>query len=96
VARNSGSCSRGQDNSTACARAQWFRDDLSDHPIAVEGIVLGVTASMGIAQFDSARHREPDDLYRAADKSVYRAKVEGRNRVCAESTGAVMQKSPAQ
>jgi len=84
----------GQDASTACARAQCFRDDLTHHPIAVEGIVLAVTASMGIAQFDSARHRDPDDLYRAADKSVYRAKAEGRNRVCAENTGPALQESP--
>jgi len=86
---------KGQDTSTACARAQCFRDDLTDHPIAVEGIVLAVTASIGIAQFDSARHHNPDDLYRAADKSVYRAKAEGRNRVCAENKGAALQESPA-
>ena len=85
---------KGQDTSAACTRAQCFRDDLTDHPIAVEGILLSVTASMGIAQFDSARHRNPDDLYRAADKSVYRAKAEGRNRVCAEDTGAALQESP--
>jgi diguanylate cyclase (GGDEF)-like protein len=75
----------GQDASTACDRAQRFRDDLMEHPIAVEGIPLAVTASIGIAQFDSARHRGQDDLYRAADRSVYRAKAEGRNRVCAEN-----------
>jgi len=86
---------KGQDTSTACARAQCFRDDLTDHPIAVEGIVLAVTASIGVAQFDSARHRNPDDLYRAADISVYRAKAEGRNRVCAEDTGQALQESPA-
>jgi PleD family two-component response regulator len=57
--------------------------------------LLAVTASMGIAQFDSARHRDPDDLYRAADKSVYRAKAEGRNRVCTDNTGPVLQESPA-
>ena len=84
----------GQDTATACARAQRFRDDLTDHPIAVEGIVLAVTASMGIAQFDNARHRDPDDLYRAADNSVYRAKAEGRNRVCAEGTGSALKESP--
>ena len=86
---------RGQDASTACARAQGFRDELTHHPIAAEGMLLGVTASMGIAQFDSTRHRGPDDLYRAADMAVYRAKAEGRNRVCVERIGAAMQESPA-
>jgi len=85
----------GQDAATACARAQHFRDDLIGHPIAVEGIVLAVTASMGIAHFDSARHRDPDDLYRAADSSVYRAKAEGRNRVCMENAESTLQESPA-
>ncbi len=85
---------KAQDASTACTRAQSFRDDLMDHPIAVEGILLAVTASMGIAQFDSARHRDPDDLYRDADRSVYRAKAEGRNRVCAENAGLALQESP--
>ena len=85
----------GQDEAKACARAQHFRDDLMGHPIAVEGIVLAVTASMGIAEFDGARHRDPDDLYRAADRAVYRAKAEGRNRVCAENAGPALQESPA-
>jgi len=85
----------GQDASRACARAQHFRDDLVDHPIAVEGILLAVTASMGIAEFDHARHRDPDDLYRAADRAVYRAKAEGRNRVCAENAGPALHESPA-
>lgn len=83
----------GQDASTACARAQRFRDDLMGHPIAVEGILLAVTASMGIAQFDSARHLDPDDLYRAADRSVYRAKAEGRNRVCSENDGLALDRT---
>jgi len=85
----------GQDAATACARAERFREDLMHHRIAVEGIVLAVTASMGIAQFDGARHRDPDDLYRAADRAVYRAKAEGRNRVCTESTAPALRESPA-
>jgi diguanylate cyclase (GGDEF)-like protein len=85
---------RGQDTSTACTRAEHFRADLVDHPIAVEGILLAVTASMGIAQFDSARHRDPDDLYRVADSAVYRAKSEGRNRVCADNITMVPREIP--
>ena len=74
----------GQGMATACARAQRFRDALVGDPLAVEGIVLAITASIGMAEFDRARHRGPDDLYRAADSAVYRAKAEGRNRVCRE------------
>ena len=72
----------GQDLETATERAERFREDLHRHPIALEGIVLGMTASIGLAQFDKARHRDVDELYSAADRAVYRAKAEGRNRVC--------------
>lgn len=40
------------------------------------------TVSLGIAQLSSEMH-EPGDLIGAADRSLYRAKNEGRNRVCA-------------
>jgi len=76
----------GQRMATACARAQRFRDGLVEHPLAAEGIVLAITASIGMAELDTARHRGPDDLYRAADSAVYRAKAEGRNRVCRDET----------
>jgi diguanylate cyclase (GGDEF)-like protein len=41
-----------------------------------------VTVSVGVAAFASSM-REPRDLLDAADRALYRAKREGRNRVCA-------------
>lgn len=82
----------GQDLTTAANRAERFRENLVEHPIALNvgaldgsapnGIVLVITASIGIAEFDRTMHRDVDELYRAADSAVYRAKAAGRNRVC--------------
>ena len=74
----------GQDLETAAERAERFRADLYRHPIALDDVVLAMTASIGIAQFDQARHRDVDEFYSAADRAVYRAKAAGRNRVCRE------------
>ena len=56
--------------------------------IAVEGHVLHLadgtelrfTCSLGVAVL--AAQRSPSDLVNAADEALYRAKVEGRNRIC--------------
>ena len=72
----------GQDLATTLQRAERFRANLVEHPIALDGIVLHMTASIGLAEFDPALHHEVDALYHAADSAVYRAKAAGRNRVC--------------
>ena len=51
-----------------------------ERPIVVEGTPLRVTASFGVAGFG-----DPAGIERAihaADRALYRAKAEGRNRVC--------------
>ncbi len=72
----------GQDLASAAQRAERFRVSLAEHPIALDDVVLKLTASIGIAQLDPAAHADVDDLYRAADSAVYLAKAAGRNRVC--------------
>jgi diguanylate cyclase len=74
----------GHDLAAASQRAERFRASLAEHPIALDGIALTMTASIGIAQFDPARHGDVDALYHAADSAVYRAKAGGRNRVCSD------------
>ncbi|MGH8027476.1 MAG: diguanylate cyclase domain-containing protein [Pseudoxanthomonas sp.] len=74
----------GQDLATARQRAERFRASLLEHPIVSDGIVLIMTASIGIAEFDSGLHQDDDALYQAADSAVYRAKAAGRNRICCE------------
>ena len=74
---------------TAAERAERFRADLYRHPIALDDIVVAMTASIGIAQFDKARYRDVDEFYSAADRAVYRAKAGGRNRVCRDEVEPV-------
>ena len=66
----------------ARARRTFPRGLSYRHPIALDDVVLAMTASIGIAEFDKTRHRDVDELYSAADRAVYRAKAAGRNRVC--------------
>jgi two-component system cell cycle response regulator len=52
--------------------------------IAAESVVLHVTASIGFASLEQLPEKErgPDGLLRLADERLYRAKTDGRNRVC--------------
>ncbi|RZA37321.1 MAG: GGDEF domain-containing protein [Lysobacteraceae bacterium] len=72
----------GHDLAAAMQRAEKFRASLVEHPIAVDGLSLGMTASVGVAEFDPEFLNDVDALYHAADSAVYRAKAAGRNRVC--------------
>ena len=71
-----------QPGAIAARRAELFRRSLAAQPVVFDGVVLPVTVSIGMVQFDPTVHLNVDDLYRAADRAVYRAKSAGRNRVC--------------
>jgi diguanylate cyclase (GGDEF)-like protein len=45
------------------------------------GADVRVTVSIGVAMFDAETMRRPDDLLRAADGSLYKAKQLGKNRI---------------
>lgn len=72
----------GQNLASAALSAERFRQHLAANPIELDGIILAMTVSVGVAEFDAAVHGNDDGLYRAADSAVYRAKAAGRNRVC--------------
>ena len=64
----------------ACKRAELLREDLKHLVIQHAGEVLGrVTFSLGVAAYPG--HASSNDLLRAADQALYRAKAEGRDRV---------------
>lgn len=61
--------------------AERIRKAVSNLTIVSGNVRLRVTASMGIAVWD--RRESAEEFYRRADKMLYQAKREGRNRVCA-------------
>lgn len=65
----------------ACEFAEAVRKSIEDHVFRFEGVTLRLTASLGVAAMASAMTR-PEALIVAADEALYRAKREGRNRVC--------------
>ncbi|MEM9187890.1 MAG: diguanylate cyclase [Myxococcota bacterium] len=51
-------------------------------PIVVDGEAHPVTISLGVALYPSRDIRSKDDLLKAADKALYQAKADGRDRIC--------------
>jgi diguanylate cyclase (GGDEF)-like protein/PAS domain S-box-containing protein len=65
----------------ACKRAELLREDLKQLTVRHAGQVLGrVTVSIGVSAFPG-HGATVEELVRAADKALYRAKEEGRDRV---------------
>jgi diguanylate cyclase (GGDEF)-like protein len=64
--------------------AERLRNAIANKVILSEGKEIRITASFGVTGFDadtSAKLISIEDLVRKADKSLYQAKTEGRNRV---------------
>ncbi len=49
-------------------------------PVYIDGLVLQVTASLGVTFYPQADEVDADQLLRQADQAMYRAKQEGKNR----------------
>jgi diguanylate cyclase (GGDEF)-like protein/PAS domain S-box-containing protein len=70
------------------ARAEEMRLAMQDTNLAYEGQTLPApTASFGVAVYP-ANGTKPADLLKAADGALYRAKLEGRDRVCVPAEAA--------
>jgi two-component system cell cycle response regulator len=67
----------------AVAFAERIREKVMANRFSVsDGKVVILTTSIGVATYPSPRLDSVDDLFRAADVALYRAKGNGRNLVC--------------
>jgi diguanylate cyclase (GGDEF)-like protein len=68
------------DKEKAHAKAVKIRKEIEKYPFKYQDISIKITMSMGVAEYpgDAVARRELIDM---ADKALYRAKEEGRNRV---------------
>lgn len=62
----------------AVTTADKLRRVLRERPVRVSGATIPITASVGVAEWDTSMGVAA--LYAAADRSLYRAKHQGRNR----------------
>ncbi|MEF2550226.1 PleD family two-component system response regulator [Aurantimonas sp. A2-1-M11] len=70
----------GADEATAMAVADRIRRSVSDMPFRIAGEFLTVTVSEGLAVFDPD-HDDAASLIERADRALYEAKRNGRNRI---------------
>ncbi|KKL04007.1 hypothetical protein LCGC14_2620400, partial [marine sediment metagenome] len=68
-----------------CLTAERLRQAVSQMEIEEHNKTITVTASFGVTGFDTDTDDEkisPDAIINRADEHLYKAKREGRNRVC--------------
>ena len=67
----------------AFAKAEKIRLLIRQRPLTIKGEEINVTASIGVSTFPDDAVTE-EELIRAADARLYKAKAGGRDRVCSE------------
>jgi two-component system cell cycle response regulator len=70
------------DDTGAEGFAERIRQAVEAHRFEAAGAALRLTASLGVAVFPAPRVHTAEDLFVRADAALYRAKADGRNRVC--------------
>ena len=71
----------GLDREAAAAAAERMRASLELQPLQLREGPLAITVSIGVASYRPGEEEALEDLFRAADRAMYRAKSDGRNRV---------------
>jgi diguanylate cyclase (GGDEF)-like protein len=71
----------GLDARAAAEVAERMRASLEQAPLQLREGPLSITVSIGVASLAPGTQAEGTDLYRAADRAMYQAKTDGRNRV---------------
>ncbi len=73
----------GTDGAGALVLAERVRSRVQDASFEHGGNRIAVTVSIGVCTWEPSLKDDLEELIRRADTSLYRAKQEGRNRVCA-------------
>lgn len=71
----------------AVAIAERIRLEIAETSLEYHGQTLGVTVSMGIAEYDPRRDTNTHSFMERADNAMYQSKREGRNRVSCSQPG---------
>ncbi|MDY0022861.1 GGDEF domain-containing protein [Arenimonas caeni] len=74
----------GLDAVAAAAAAERMRASLETQPLQLREGPLAITVSIGVATYLPSQGGSLGDLFRAADRAMYQAKADGRNRVCVD------------
>ena len=69
------------DLETARVIGERIRETIEEMTVEYDGASIGVTVSLGIAEFDEMRDRSSKALVDRADKALYQSKRTGRNKV---------------
>jgi len=72
-------------NKDACTLADRIRQKIQNRTFEYKDKVISITASIGAASMVPQENIDPDKLINMADKALYQAKDQGRNRVCSSS-----------
>ncbi|MGM0678146.1 GGDEF domain-containing protein [Ectothiorhodospira marina] len=76
----------GKDRTRAIA--ERLCEAIASAPVTIDAHEIGITMSFGMATFDGAGDETLESMLKRADRALYRAKAEGRNRVVADDEQA--------
>lgn len=68
------------DRAGALNLAEKLRTAVRAHPLELPGLLLPITASLGVTGLQTDQQAPLDSLYATADQALYTAKEQGRNR----------------
>jgi diguanylate cyclase (GGDEF)-like protein len=77
----------GTDLERAALLAERLRSVLAESPLIVGDNSIRLTASFGVISYRGRDNPSVERLFDCADHMLFRAKMQGRNRVCSDSRG---------